>query len=293
MKTENRDRTLLVTGAAGFLGSRVVREYEKSHKVFAPKHSEMELCDEASVKAYVDLVRPEIVIHCGAVSDTGWCQAHPEESRRVNVEGTEFLARACTEAGAKMIFCSSDQIYFGSRGMEAHREDEAVSPAGEYGRQKLEAEKRCLEICPDNVCLRLSWMYDRERLSEREHGNFLMSFLEALRGEGEMAYPVYDFRGITDVRLAAEKLRQTFSLPGGVYNFGSENSYSMYETVRRVLTGGGRSAERLKRNEDAFAERPRNIRMDMGKVGRFGIGFLGTVEGILECLGWGDGIAAK
>lgn len=281
-RDEKGNKGLLVTGATGFLGSRIVRAYEKNCQIYAPGHQEMDICDMASVKTYMEKVRPQAAVHCAAVSDTGWCQKHPEESRRINVEGTEHIARACKDLGTKLIFCSSDQIYFGSNGMEPHREDEKVNPAGEYGRQKLEAEKRCMEFSPDSVCLRLCWMYDRERLLEKEHGNFLTAFLQALREEREMSYPVYDYRGITDVRLVVEKLSQAFLLPGGVYNFGSENEYNTYETVRRLLEGLGYPTEKLKKNETAFAGNPRNIRIHMGKAEKFGIEFPKTLEQLLS-----------
>lgn len=278
------DRRILVTGAAGFLGSRIVRAYEKSCQVFAPSHQEMDICHLDSVRAYVEKVRPGIAVHCAAVSDTLRCQEHPEESFRINVEGTEHMARVCKDLGTKLIFCSSDQIYFGSRGMEPHKENEKVCPAGEYGRQKLEAEKRCVRFCPDSVSLRLCWMYDSERLLEKEHGNFLTAFLQALDEEREMVYPIYDYRGITDVRLVVENLWKAFELPGGVYNFGSENDYNTYETVYRLLEKLGYSTERLKKNETAFAENPRNIRVHMGKAKAFGIEFPKTLERLVECV---------
>lgn len=277
-----KNKRLLVTGATGFLGSRIVRAYEKNCQIYAPGHGEMDICDMDSVKAYMEKVRPCAAVHCAAVSDTGWCQEHPAESWRINVEGTEHMARACRDLGTKLIFCSSDQIYFGSAGMQPHREDEEVNPAGEYGRQKLEAEKRCMEFSPDSVCLRLCWMYDSERLLEKEHGNFLTAFLQALREGREMSYPAYDYRGITDVRLVVEKLPQAFLLPGGVYNFGSENEYNTYETVRRLLEGLGYPTEKLKKNETAFAGNPRNIRIHMGKAEKFGIEFPKTLEQLLS-----------
>lgn len=279
-----KNKRLLVTGATGFLGSRIVRAYEKNCQIYAPGRREMDICDMASVKAYMEKVRPQAAVHCAAVSDTGRCREHLEESWRINVEGTEHMARACKDLGAKLIFCSSDQIYFGSAGMEPHMEDEEVSPAGEYGRQKLEAEKRCMEFSPDSVCLRLCWMYDSERLLEKEHGNFLTAFLQALREGREMFYPVYDYRGITDVRLVVEKLPQVFRLPGGVYNFGSENEYNTYEMVRRLLEGLGYSTGKLRKNETAFAGNPRNIRIHMGKARKFGIDFPKTLERLVECM---------
>ena len=276
---------ILVTGSTGFLGSRIVRAYEKRCQVFAPGHQEMDICHMDSVRAYMGKVRPEIAVHCAAISDTLWCQEHPEESERINVEGTEHMARVCEDLGTKLVFCSSDQIYFGSGGMNPHKENEEVSPAGAYGRQKLEAEKRCVRFCPDSVSLRLCWMYDSERLLEKEHGNFLTAFLQALDEEREMTYPIYDYRGITDVRLVVENLEKVFKLPGGVYNFGSENDYNMYETVYRLLEKLGYSTERLKENKAAFAGNPRNIRVHTGKAEAFGIEFPKTLERLVECVG--------
>ena len=65
------------------------------------------------VKQYMEEHCPEIVIHCAALSNTWYCEQHPEESHKYNVQGTVKVAKACKRIGARLIFMSSDQVYNG------------------------------------------------------------------------------------------------------------------------------------------------------------------------------------
>lgn len=72
---------------------------------------------------------------------------------------------------------------------------------------------------------------------------------------------------------------QLFDLPGGVYNYGSENSLNMYETTKALLdalklNGCVRDAERMRHN----------LWMDAGKMRRHGIAFDTTAEGFRRCV---------
>ncbi len=264
---------LLVTGGSGFFGSRIGKAYQG----ICPGHGEMDIVDRISVEEAFERIKPDIAVHCAAASDVGWCGRNPEESWKMNVEGTENMARACGKRGIKLIYCSSDQVYFGGSQTEAHKETEELFPANEYGKQKIEAERRCFLYCKDSVILRLSWMYDTAKRLEKEHGNFMLTFMEAVREGKAISYPVHDYRGITDVRLAVDNMAKVFKLPAGIYNYGSENGYSAYETVYRLLEKAGLSVELLSKNEEAFAAHPRNIRMDMGKLREYGIEFPDTL----------------
>ena len=274
---------LMVTGGSGFLGRRTVSYFQNlGWQVLAPSHAELDITDEAGVRAWFRENRPEAVIHTAAISDTGLCQRQPEWSERINVDGCVHLAMACREFDAKLVLCSSDQVYFGSQIPGPHEEREAVTPCNIYAQQKLRAEQRCLEVLPETVCLRLSWMYAQESLPG-EHGHFLVALKAALEDEIKpLSWPIYDRRGLTDVADVIMNLPKALALPGGVWNFGSPNDQSTHATVQALLEnlGMARALERLTPNREAFAEAPRDITMDQKKLNAAGISFPTT----LECL---------
>ena len=93
------------------------------------------------MKRVLGTLHPDVLVHAAAVSDTGACERDPEGSWKVNVTGVEYLSKACRENGTKLIFASSDQVYTGSEVRTPHREDEILTQANVYGREKLEAER--------------------------------------------------------------------------------------------------------------------------------------------------------
>ena len=150
-------KKILLTGASGFLGSRIASFYAQKYEIYTPAHAELDITDEGSVRRMAETYRPDVVIHCAAVSDVGQCEKEPERSWKINVDGSINLAKAAGDVQAKCMICSSDQVYFGSSFSGAHREEEALSPCNLYGQEKLRAEQECLRANPDCVLLRLSW----------------------------------------------------------------------------------------------------------------------------------------
>ena len=294
---EQRKR-LLVTGASGFLGSRIVAFYRRQvrlptdengaenapfigseeiasckahyrdrYDVYAPSHKEMEITDRESVEQAFCRFRPDYVAHCAAVSDVEACEKEPEASARYH---------------AKCLIASSDQVYFGSHKKEPHREDEALYPQNVYGREKLRAEEECLDVNPECVLLRLSWMYDVRTVREKEHGDFFRTLALKRKALEPLKYPVYDRRGITDVNEVVGNLEKAFVLRGGVYNFSSPNDRNTYETVRALFEALEWDTVGLVKNEESFAGEPRNISMDLGKIQEQGIFFRPTLRALIE-----------
>ena len=276
---------ILVTGASGFVGSRVVERWRNDFAILAPSHSELDIVDSISVERYLIEQAPQVVVHLAALSNTWYCEQHPDESYRVNVEGVRNLAVASARNGAKLILFSSDQVYNGNCENGALNEDVAVAPENVYGRHKLEAELRALELCPSAVALRATWMYDSERAGMPVHQNFVLNIASAIKERKPLVLPVREYRGITWVRDVVEYLPATFTLPGGVYNYGAGNTMNTYETACCYceMLVGLRSGPLLQPDYERYPLHERNLAMSTEKIFRASGGavcFGSTMDGL-------------
>ncbi len=288
-------KKILITGASGFVGSRVVARWRNEYKILAPTHAELDITDRASVNSYFLQHTPDVVVHLAALSNTGYCEQNPDESYRVNVEGAANIARAAALCCAKLIFFSSDQVYNGNLESGLLNEDVVVAPENVYGRHKLEAEERVLYSNPKTVVLRATWMYDRE--SEREgmpsHANFVLNIAKAIKERMPIVFPVREYRGITWVRGVVEFLPQTFGLPSGVYNYGAENDTNTYEVACCYceMLAGLQSGALLQPDYERYPAHERNLSISTDKIFRASGGaicFSNTISGLRLFVEVGD-----
>ena len=163
-------------------------------------------------------------------------------------------------------------------------EDTALSPENHYGRHKILAERRAMEICPDSVALRTTWMYDSERPGMKTHRNFVINFQEARENGTPLRFATREFRGITWIEDVVRNIPHTFDLPGGVYNFGAENHLNSYETACEYARIQGIDPYAIAiPDPERFPDHIRNLSMSIQKAYEASQGkirFLTTLEGL-------------
>lgn len=145
---------LLLTGASGYLGWHFARHAgtaghgvvgcHLNHATGMPDGNtsvRADFRDAADCRRLLKALRPDAIIHAGAMTNTSACEADPVAATATNVHGTANLLAA---AGAldplpHFVLISTDLVFDGVRGM--CREEDPPAPLMHYGRTKLEAER--------------------------------------------------------------------------------------------------------------------------------------------------------
>ncbi|MBC7357590.1 MAG: NAD-dependent epimerase/dehydratase family protein [Desulfacinum sp.] len=135
-------KTVVVTGAGGFIGRSLCRFLEGAGwSVEALGSREADICRPGRWERVVGGARG--VVHAAACQEppAGCGPADRDRVRRVNVEGTRRVVRACVEGGVgRLVFLSSVKVMTGG-GREFFRDEDPPAPEGIYGQSKLEAER--------------------------------------------------------------------------------------------------------------------------------------------------------
>ena len=279
-------KKILITGSSGFLGSRLAYFLKDKYDLLLPSHEELNVSREEAVRAYMDEHRPNVVIHCAALSNTWYCEQHREESHRVNVQGTVRIAKACKLTGAKLVFMSSDQVYNATPLQGLLKEDDVLQPVNIYGQHKLECEQRTGWNLTESVGLRLTWMYDLPDSRMKLNSNILVNLQKAYNEGSTINVAIHELRGVTYVWEVVRNIEKAISLPGGIYNFGSSNTLNSYELHLKAasLLGLKEPEEWILSDNERFCDEPRNLTMDCSLINEYGIYFPESIEGIEEAI---------
>lgn len=253
---------ILVTGASGFVGGKIIQICKDV--VMCPSLREASI---DTINRIIEENEIDTIIHTAAISDIGICQDNPEASYIANVQWPLNLAKAARNV--KLICFSSDQVYGGFDEEGPYSED-TVKPNNIYAEHKLEMEKAVLDICPDAVMLRAEWMYDYYL----KKPNYFMNVINA---KETISFSSKQYRGITYVKEVAENMENAIKLPGGIYNFGSETTKSMYEITKEFLDMIGKDI----RLEDALPRH--NLWMNCEKAKKHGVVFQSVENGLKQC----------
>ncbi|MBU1704470.1 MAG: sugar nucleotide-binding protein, partial [Nanoarchaeota archaeon] len=113
---------VLVTGAAGFLGKKIIDRLKDYFEIIATSRKPeqhkriMDITDKNMVERIFSEIAPEIVIHCAAMADVDFCEDNHKIAQVINVEGTKNIAEASSRQGSKMIYISTDFVFDGKKG---------------------------------------------------------------------------------------------------------------------------------------------------------------------------------
>ena len=129
----------LVTGAGGQLGRTLARVFAAEGDVVPLARADLDVTDDAAVRAAVGDARPDVVLNCAAYNAVDRAEDDPVTALAVNAFGVRSLARAAADADATLVHYGTDFVFDGSAS-EPYGEDDAVNPRSVYAMSKLLGE---------------------------------------------------------------------------------------------------------------------------------------------------------
>lgn len=150
---------VLVTGVNGQLGHDVINELVlRNHSVIPTDTFNMNITDPLLVNSILTESAPDAVIHCAAYTAVDKAEDEPELCNKVNVEGTENIARVCQNLGIKMMYISTDYVFDG-KGTHFYSEEDLTGPTNVYGQSKLGGELAVKKYVSRYFIVRVSWVF--------------------------------------------------------------------------------------------------------------------------------------
>jgi len=159
---------VVVTGALGHIGSRLIRELPE---FFA--NAEIVMIDNMKTQRYASLfnlpeggryrfieddvtsmdLKPilsgvDAVVHLAALTDAAGSFGHADEVEKVNFIATKCVAEACADLGVAMIHASSTSVY-GTQNdvVDEFCSEEELNPQSPYAETKIKEEDLVAKMC--------------------------------------------------------------------------------------------------------------------------------------------------
>lgn len=233
---------------------------------------ELDLTAPRSVLTAIRAAKPDLVVSAAAYTAVDAAEDDPETAFAVNERGAGAVASATRLCGVPLIHLSTDYVFSGD-GIDAYSEDMPTGPRGVYGRSKLAGEHAVVDVKPDSVILRTSWVYSPFGR------NFVKTMLRVAEERDEVSV-VDDQAGnptsaldIADavIRIAAQL--HAGGTGSGIYHHAGLGRTTWCEFARHVFAesaarGGPCAAVRAITTTDypTKAVRPRNSSLDTGKL---------------------------
>ncbi|ORW33694.1 NAD(P)-dependent oxidoreductase [Mycobacterium paraense] len=240
-----RSERIVITGAGGQLGSCLAAlATERGREVLALTSSQWDITDPAAAERNI---RPgDVVINCAAYTDVDGAESDKARAYAVNATGPEILARACAQAGARLIHVSTDYMFTGEPGPgepRPYEPSDKTDARGVYALSKLAGEEAVLAALPSAVVVRTAWLYT---------GGTGKDFVAVMRrlaaGDGpvnvvddQAGSPTY----VADLAVALLQVADE-RVPGPILHAANEGAVSRFEQARAVFSECGADPDRVR-----------------------------------------------
>ena len=233
---------VFISGASGLVGSNCLKHFTEQGWETVGSYFSFETADtvfydtlnpDHPMNFDVAAFKPDVIVHCGALTHVDYCETHELESYEKTVQSTINLIALAKECAARMVYISTDYVFDGVDG--PYKEDGFIHPLSVYARHKLEAEQKVLAESDQALVLRVTNVYGDEIRGK----NFVARIIDQCQKKQKLTLKLpYD--QYASPANAWDIARAMFVLlrdnKTGVYNIGGTDYLNRVELALRVLS---------------------------------------------------------
>jgi dTDP-4-dehydrorhamnose reductase len=258
---------VLIFGATGMLGKALMRQWS-GDEVVGVGSAQADIRVPEQVRSVVTQAQPEWIVLIAAYTDVDGCEINPTLAASVNTQGSINVGNAAADAGARLLFVSTDYVFDGKRS-SAYEANDLRNPINVYGKSKADAEEGIVGILPDCCIVRTSWLFG-------PGGKCFPDTILKLAGSGSEIDVVNDQRGCPTYTfdLADAIIKLCRSRARGIVHCTNSGECSWYEFAAEILRQAGSKTKLRPTTSDRFvrpAERPKYSVLSPSSLTAYGI----------------------
>ena len=250
---------ILITGGKGMLGRTLQKELAE-HEIVVADLPDWDITDDTGFVTKVGEVKPDLIIHCAAMTKVDDCEAKRDLAFKLNEEGSRNVALAAKTWGARLFAISTDYVFSGEPPKDpwAWSETDIPRPRTVYGASKFAGEQMIQMILPEAVIIRIAWLYGSGGPS------FVHTMAKLGTQEGAPLKVVNDQRGNpTSTKTVADVIKFLMTKPdvSGIVHGTCEDQCTWYDLTVELFRLLGLKREVVPCTTEEFprpAPRPHN-----------------------------------
>ena len=282
----SKDLKILVTGVKGQLGYDCVRELtSRGYKnVLGIDIDDLDLTKEADVKKYINEYKPDVVMHNAAWTAVDKAEENQDKVYQVNALAPKYIAEACKEVNAKMVYISTDYVFDGL-GDKPFNVNDLKKGLSVYGKTKAQGEDFVTSTISNYFIVRISWVFGKNG------NNFVKTMLKlADMGKTELNVVSDQIGSVTYTHDLAKLLCDMIETDKyGIYHATNEGYISWADFAKEIFKLANKnvkvnpiSTEDYLKLVPQQAKRPLNSRMSKESLDKAGFKRLPEWKGALK-----------
>lgn len=243
MVQEKSNKKVVVTGANGLLGQKVVEAFaphftvvatgyepEPVFGVDAVKYLPLDITDYTGTKHFLSETNPDIVVNCAAYTNVDKAEQEKDLARKINAAAVRKMAQVLRRLKAKFVHISTDYIFDGTDG--PYDESQRPSPVNYYGQTKWEAENGVIASGVDHLIFRTNVLYG---VANNVGSNFVLWVIKSLEEQKQIRVVDDQINNPTLANGLAEAILIGCVMnANGIYNYAGTDLVTRYEFARKI-----------------------------------------------------------